>query len=182
MCHRVPGTGGDGTAAMRARRHRDRDGECIARGCVREKNLENSCAFRNASSFARSRAPRRPRRRRRVDAVFRRARGRKKSLWRAPDFASQHPICAESRVVPARFAGYRGRARETLGDVPDVARGNETGRLRGRIGVLREAVRDVSAPLPRAVRRSRRGRGVRSTARVPRPPPRTASRRRRRPR
>ena len=103
----------------------------------------------------------------------------KKSSRRAPVFASQHPICANSRAVADASHDAcrcpRGGSRVPVAE-------NETGRLRGRIGVLRERMRGVSVPLPRAVRRSRRGRGVRSTAPVPRLPPRTASRRRRRPR
>lgn len=65
--------------------------------------------------------------------------GAEKSLQRTPDFASQHPICAKSRDASNLAAGYRGRIRAPRGEVADVARGNETGRLRGRIGVSREA-------------------------------------------
>ena len=61
------------------------------------------------------------------------------SLRSTPDFASQHPICAKSRDASNLAAGCRGRIRAPRGDVADAACGNETGRLRGRIGVSREA-------------------------------------------
>ena len=180
----VPAASAAEPPSMHARCRRRYPHARAARGCVREKILENSCAFRNASPFARARrdidggggAPST-----RSGSAFANA---EKSLRRATDFAPQHPICAKSRgattVDGTRWRSLHGMRIGVHARFDPCRSGNGTGRLRGRIGVPREWKRGVSVPLPRAVRRSRRGRGVRSTARVPRPPPRTASRRRRR--
>ena len=184
MCRGVPAASAAEPPSMRARCRRQRPHARAARGCVREKNLENSCAIRNASSFARTRASRR-RRRRDPSMRFGSAPAAiEKSLRRAADFAPQHMICAKSRAA-ATAGETRSRPRGGMHatsirvrwmpvaetEPAACAAGSECS-VKRREG--------VSAPLPRAVRRSRRGRGVRSTARVPRPPPRTASRRRRR--
>ena len=185
MCRDVPAASVTEPRSMRARCRRRGLHARVARGCVREKILENSYAFRNASSFAQARTRRRPRRRRRVGAVPKRVGGHRKKFAAGVGFRAATPDLREIAHHRRRPRNLSWMPRTMRADVRDdtermpIAETKPAACAAGSecFGMRREG---VSAPLPQAVRRSRRDRAAHSAARVPRPPPRTANRRHRR--
>jgi hypothetical protein len=89
---------------------------------------------RARSRVARARSPMRSPRAPRTASIGFDARSRNR-----PDFASQHPICANFATRRASSAGRVSRHRALHDDVANADPASETGRLRGRSVMLREA-------------------------------------------